>query len=284
MENQPLVSVCIPTYNGERFIDEALQSVFSQTYKNIELIISDDKSADNTINIIISAMKNCPFHYLISNHMPCGIGANWNNCIRNANGKYIKFLFQDDTLKNDCVEKMVRLAECDDQIGLVFSKRSFICNSNDAFFEKWIRQYSNVHNYWYNLKTINSGKALLKSCSNLLSNPKNKVGEPTSVLLRKSIFGKTDCFNEQLVQVLDYEFWYRVFKSFKVGFIDESLVNFRLHENQATQKNRGNDNDYDLYKMLMYKNLFWQLHPKVQRYLFIRYNFVSIWILKCLRG
>ncbi len=268
----PLVSICIPTYNGNEFIREALKSALAQTYSNTEIIISDDRSSDGTVKTVKEILKKTKIPYKIIDHIPSGIGANWNNCVQNSKGKYIKFLFQDDTLEPDCISKMVELAEADDEIGLVFSKRNFICKNKSREFDKWIEKYSNLHIHWKNLKQINSGRDLLKGCSNLLKDPKNKVSEPPAVLLRKDIFSKTGYFNENLIQVLDYEFWYRVFKSYKIGFIDECLINFRLHQKQTTQKNKGNSSDYSVYERLLYKNLFWQLHPKVQKYLLINYN------------
>jgi len=270
--SSPLVSVCIPTYNGEKFISEALSSVFSQTYPNLEIVVSDDASKDRTLAIVEEALKKQTVPWQIIHHQPSGIGANWNNCVKNARGKYIKFLFQDDALESTCVEKMVALAEKDRRIGLVFSKRNFIYGVRSDFFDEWIPKFSDVHLHWKSLVEINSGRRLLADCPDLLSTPMNKVGEPPAVLLRADIFRKTGYFNEALVQVLDYEFWYRVFKYFKIGFIDEYLVNFRLHGNQTTQHNIGNRDDYKIYERVIYKNFFWLLHPSVQKRLIRQFN------------
>ena len=91
-EKKGLVSVCIPTYNGAPFLQEALDSVSQQTYRNIEVIISDDASNDKTLEIIQDFKAKASFPVSIYHHEPKGIGANWNNCIRKANGKFIKFL------------------------------------------------------------------------------------------------------------------------------------------------------------------------------------------------
>ncbi|HPM34977.1 MAG TPA: glycosyltransferase [Spirochaetota bacterium] len=268
----PLVSICIPTYNGNEFIAEALKSALAQTYKNTEIIISDDRSSDGTLAAVKKILKNTDIPYKIIEHSPSGIGANWNNCVINSNGEYIKFLFQDDTLEPECIEKMVKLAEMDKNIGLVFSKRNFIYKNRTEDFDNWIDEYSNLHIHWNNLKEVNSGKNMLRNCPNLLNEPKNKVSEPPAVLLRKKVFFKTGYFNENLKQALDYEFWYRVFKHYKIGFIDECLINFRLHQKQTTQKNKGDNSDFAVYTKLLYENLFWQLHPKIKKNLLVNYN------------
>ncbi len=268
----PLVSICVPTYNGAEFLLDALKSAASQTYRPLEIIISDDNSQDETLAIVkdFAAQTDIPVH--IHHHTPSGIGENWNNCVRLANGKYIKFLFQDDLLEPSCVEKMVAIASQDDDIGLVFSGRNFSIDGDPAAHQRWLQQYGDLPSYWQRICTIQHGTDLLKDI-NFLEQPKNKVGEPTTVLLKKAVFDKVGYFRQDLKQSLDYEYWYRVFKHFKVGYIDEKLVTFRLHEKQATAQNRKLEiPDYDLYPKIIYQELFWQLHPQVRKRLFMKYN------------
>lgn len=96
-----LISICIPTFNGEKYLQEALDSVKSQTYQNIEVIISDDNSNDITLQICQNFKEKVSFPVYIYEHDPSGIG---NNCIFYAYGEYIKFLFQDDILETNCLE------------------------------------------------------------------------------------------------------------------------------------------------------------------------------------
>ena len=276
----PLVSICIPTYNGERYLPEAIESATNQTYKNIEIIISDDDSMDATLEIAKSYSELSTIPFKIVHHNPNGIGSNWNNCIKVANGEYIKFVFQDDVLFPECVEKMIEIALEDKKIGLVFSKRTFIDQNNNDHFSAWKEKFKDLHIYWTGLQRINSGKKLLKECNCLLDSPLNKVGEPSVVLIKKSVFNSTGYFNEELVQILDYEFWYRIFKHYKIGFVDEELVHFRLHNEQTTQKNNRTEiNDYEKYYKLLYKNLFFQLSPKIQKMLLVKYSLVFRYLL-----
>jgi glycosyltransferase involved in cell wall biosynthesis len=269
----PLVSICIPTYNGEKYLEEALISALNQTYHNIEIIISDDNSNDNTFDVVSQIKNNTKIPFFIYNHQQNGIASNWNNCVRKANGEYIKFLFQDDIISPNCIEKMMQIALKDKKIGLVFSKRNFLYMDRNNFVDEMIKNYKELHIYWPNLKSINSGTKLLRKCNCLLDTPMNKVGEPTVVLLKKEVFSKVGYFNEKLVQILDYEFWYRVFKYYKIGFINEELASFRLHDMQASQKDINNDGkDYLLYDKLLYENLFLQLPPNIQKKLFRKYN------------
>lgn len=275
--NDPLVSICIPTYNGEKFIAEALESAINQTYPNLEIVVSDDASKDDTLSLIEKFKGKTKIPIRIYHHQPQGIGENWNNCIRNASGKYIKFLFQDDILEYNCIEKMVSLALCDIKIGLVYCKRNFIYNPNNNIHIKWINDYGTLHQSWDNL-TINStcvieGNKLLRNLY-LLKFPENKIGEPTAVLLKKECFDKVGYFDTGLKQALDIEFWYRVMKNFNVGFVDEALIKFRLHDEQATFVNSNNFlNETKVFEFKIYKNIFWKLNKKVKLRFFLKFNF-----------
>ena len=281
--SNPLVSICIPTYNGESFIGEAMESAINQTYRPLEIVVSDDSSSDTTLNIVKSFIPKTDIPIRILHHNPSGIGANWNNCIKKSNGDYIKFLFQDDLLKPDCIHSMVKLAIEDKDIGIVFSKRELIVDGDLKDYAKWIDQFNDLQTGWTKIEKIQHGRDLLSDIY-FLSHPRNKVGEPTAVLLSKAVFNKIGYFNIELKQALDYEFWYRTFKFFKVGYIDCELVAFRLHDEQTTVKNsKTTIPDYQEYPKLVYKNLFWHLNPKLKKKLFFRYNSFGKFLNKFLK-
>ena len=261
---QPLVSVCMPTCNGEAYIGDALTSVLKQTYQNIEIVVSDDTSTDETLSVVDRILAGTSIPFSVHSHERAGIGANWNYCIRVAKGEYIKFLFQDDILKPNCIEEMLAVALLDRDIGLVFCRRGFLVNES-GYFSEWVDKYKNLHVYWRNLAEVNSGRKLLRECVDLLNEPYNKVGEPTSVLLSKKVCSRVGFFNEKLCQILDYEYWYRVFAHFKIGFVDGELTLFRLHRQQATAINSERPvSDYGRYHKLLLKHLFFHLAPSVQ--------------------
>lgn len=263
--NNPRVSICIPTFNGEKFIKEALQSAINQTYKNIEIIISDDASNDDTLKIVNELISNTNIAFAIYNHTPNGIGANWNNCVRKASGDYIKFLFQDDILRTDCIEKMVSIAVLDNKLGMVYCKRTILYDTNNREHLQWNQNCGILHLYWKNINVkegIIDGKKYLSDL-NLFYKNENKFGEPTAVMINRVCFEKVGYFDQNLKQSLDIEYWYRLMKYFKVAFVDEELVSFRLHYEQATFVNKANQvNEKYLLEERLYKTVFWQLHPK----------------------
>jgi cellulose synthase/poly-beta-1,6-N-acetylglucosamine synthase-like glycosyltransferase len=228
----PLVSICIPTYNAEAFIAEAIAAALAQTYAPIEIIISDDGSSDRTVEIAKQLLDGKGTGFKLSTHERFGIAANWNTCIAMSEGKYIKFLFQDDTIAPDCVAQMVELAEQDPEIGLVFARREII-NSDDTQLD---RLYVDITKGWTNLSAIQPGRSLLAD-PKLLEPPFNKIGEPTAVLIARAAFEKVGLFDTTLMQVLDLDMWLRIMLHYKIGYIDRSLAGFRVHRNQQSIQN-----------------------------------------------
>ena len=100
-----LVSICIPVFNGERYLKEAIQSALEQSYDHFEIVIVDDNSSDRSLEIV-KALAD-PRIRLFSNDGPHGIGHNWNRCIELSSGDYFCLLHQDDILQRDYVKSML---------------------------------------------------------------------------------------------------------------------------------------------------------------------------------
>ncbi|CAD5965485.1 putative protein MT1568 [Planktothrix tepida] len=278
VQESSLVSVCIPTYNGEQFIAEAISSVLSQTYSAIELIISDDNSLDQTVAIAQSFQEQTTIPISILTHNPLGLAQNSNFCIEHSQGKYIKFLYQDDILLPNCIEKMVTLAETDPDIGLVFSPRKmFFLNQENIDLDliAVYQDFANLHQSWSNLNLIQWGIELLND-PNLWEHPINKIGEPSTVLLRKSIFEIITGFDPQLNQLVDLDLWWRILGQFKVGFVEETLSYFRLHIHQKTYENMQQDQAMDLnFYHKIYSHPDYDFFPPIYRkQAFLIYDFI----------
>ena len=235
---QPLVSICIPTYNGAAFIGEAIESALAQTYPNLEVIISDDGSTDATIAIAQSFQSQTSADLRIILHRNYGLSQNWNFCISQAKGKYIKFLFQDDFLAPECIAKMVAVAEQHPKIGMVFSPRGITIDASESNPILLIASQSinDLHKGWSNLKSIQPGQELLAD-ANCLSNPINKIGEPTTVLIASRVFAEIGLFDSGLSQYVDLDMWWRIMGNYHIGFVDEKLSSLRIHPEQQTWKN-----------------------------------------------
>ena len=276
---QPKVSICIPTYNGEAFIEETIKSAIAQTYPNIELIVSDDGSTDRTIAIAQSFLSQTTADFRIILHRNYGLSQNWNFCISQATGEYIKFLFQDDLLEPECIEKMVSLAQQNPKIGMVFSPRGITIAEDEShpILRKASQSIKDLHKSWSNLKSIQPGKELLAD-TNCLSNPINKIGEPSTVLIATRVFAEIGLFDSGLSQYVDLDMWWRIMGNYHIGFVDEELSSLRIHPEQQTWKNfAAGENHKDVvrfYKKLLnspaYSFLNQEIKQKISQKLALR--------------
>ncbi len=264
MEN--LVSICIPTFNGAKYIAEAMDSAIEQTYSNIEIIISDDKSNDNTLAIVESYREKTDIPIYIYHHQPNGIGANWNNSVKKANGEYIKFLFQDDILYSSCIEKMILVFCQNPKLGLVACKRDFIIEEKKSeSINNWINKYGNLQSDFEKNEPITFLDNTFFKNKNFLRPPLNKIGEPPVVMFKKSMLAKVTYFDEKLVQILDYIFYYKILKHYPIAIINKPLVAFRIHKDQATSVNKNKSiPDYKMYDVILYKDFFKLLNDSEQ--------------------
>jgi len=244
MFNAVPVSVCLPIYNGALYLRDAIHSILNQTVIPQEIIISDSGSSDGSENIVREEARRAQAKLIILPTKTPGMVANWNSAIRAASGKYIKFLFQDDLLHSNCLEEMVKVAESDKRIGLVFSPRELLVEpsaENDPL-TKWLQKYQNLSAAFGNLKTNQPGSLLLRS-SELLQQPLNKIGEPTAVLVRTDLFGNVGLFNENMRQLVDMEMWVRLMATSHVGYIPRALSSVRVHARQASSRHTTQEID-----------------------------------------
>lgn len=212
------ISVCIPTYNGERTIKETMDSLLNQTYQNLEILILDDCSKDSTLSIIEN--YNDSRIKIIKNENNLGMVNNWNKCFQYATGKYILFLFQDDIIENDAIEKKVKYLEENSDVVMVFSATSVIDSNGKV---KITRKN-------FPKSFISDGNKLIKK----LFRTKNYFGEPSNVVYRKETCDKVGEFNIKLSYTPDWEYSLRFLKYGKIAYLDECLTYFRVSKTSMT--------------------------------------------------
>lgn len=117
--NENLISVIIPVYNGEKYLSECLDSVLNQTYQNLEIIIVNDGSNDNTKSIVEEYVKRDNRIMLLNNDESRGVAEARNIGIKTANGNYVAFVDADDVVSNDYVEKL--FTKMDEEVDVVCS-------------------------------------------------------------------------------------------------------------------------------------------------------------------
>ena len=124
--NEPLVSVGVPAFNGEPYVEETLDCILGQTYSNLEILISDNASCDRTGEICRRFAETDPRVRYRRNERNLGAAANYNQVFRMASGKYFKWAAVDDLLSSDFIERCVEVLETRDDAVLCYPKTTII--------------------------------------------------------------------------------------------------------------------------------------------------------------
>lgn len=270
MISTPLVSICIPTYEGAKYLQLSLDCVSNQTYQNLEVVFSDDGSKDGTLEIIRAFAANSSFPVKLLHHRHTTLAGNWNNCVAHASGDYIKFLFQDDVMNPNCVERLVASAQSDDSISLVFSSRHILFEKSEtesSHARKIADSCGALHAGWTDLQPIQHGHELLADPA-LTKGVWNKFGEPSIVLIRRQSLIDLGGFDPDLSQLIDLDMWYRLCSIGKIAFIDEPLSSFRVHPEQLSVKNAlsgdASKDTFTFVKKVMNASYFVALCPETK--------------------
>lgn len=208
-KKEPLVSIIMPLYNGEEFIEETLQSILNQNYKNWELIITDDKSTDKGPEIVENYSKLETRIKLIKLQENSGAAVSRNRSIKEAKGKYIAFLDSDDLWKNEKLEKQIDFME-KNKYDFTFTKYQQM-NENGEKMEKYIEVPSK----------INYKRALFY----------NPVGCLTAIYNQESL-GKI--YMPLIRKRQDYALWLKILKITSGYGLNENLAYYRLRKNSIS--------------------------------------------------
>jgi glycosyltransferase involved in cell wall biosynthesis len=204
-----LISVLIPTYNRGDLINQTIKSVLNQTYENIEVIVSDDGSKDNTRNIM-KKIKDKRVKYYWNKHS--GIpSVTRNNGLKHCKGEYIAFLDSDDLWLPEKLQHQIAEFEKDKSIGLVCSNG--INFNEDGDFG--ILNKTPLKDKEFEFRSLLSYNPII--CS--------------SVILKKEILNEVGNFNEnpELKAGEDYHMWLKVATKYKITYIESPLVKYRTH-------------------------------------------------------
>jgi glycosyltransferase involved in cell wall biosynthesis len=228
----PLVSICIPAYNAERWIGDAVASALGQTLEDSEVLIVDNASTDATVEIV-RAVGDPRVHVTV-NETNVGAVRNFNRCAALARGRYVKYLHADDVIYPTCNERMAALLDEAPGVGLVFAPRDVLLeHPDDPTEQAWRERYGVLHERFSSLERVNDGRRLFREWLEVGVH-ENLVGEPTAVMARRECFERLGGFNPGLWQLVDVEMWLRILLHYDAGFIPEPLCAYRHHESSST--------------------------------------------------
>lgn len=225
----PLVSVCLPVYNGQEYLAEAIESALAQTYANFELLIGDDCSTDDSAQIIerYAAIDSRIKHW--RNLSRLGLFANYNECMRRSIGAYIKPFAQDDLIEPTFLELAVSTMQREPELSLFVCRRGHInehgVSCSDASTEA--AYASNVP-----MDALVPGKEAIAQC---LMPVVNKIGEPSTVMFRREHVDYG--FDERFYHIGDLDYWVRLLARGDYFISSQQLCQFRVHGSSTTTGN-----------------------------------------------
>ena len=211
--NEPLVSIIIPVYNGEKYIEECLDSILDQDYKNIEVIVVNDGSVDNTKNIVEKKCKKNNNIKLI-NQKNSGVSCARNNGINNSNGEYLSFVDSDDCLSSHYISRLYEMINENNADMALFRQPK-------RFIGKFIEHDINDN---YKVSVLSGKDATLDMLFYKIA-----IG-PWNKLIKKSIITDNNiCFDKNISFGEGFNFSIDCYqKSKKVACSNEQLYYYRL--------------------------------------------------------
>ena len=223
MKNK-LVTIGIPVYNGAKFISETLESIINQTYKNLEIIVSDNGSNDTTVEIVKEFMKRDSRISLNQNLENLGYSGNLNKIIELASSEYIAIYHADDVYESTIVEEQVRFLGENEELAGCFT------------LGEVINERGNPHKsvFYFDKDRINENTIvnwdlfIEKIC---------KIGNmficPTS-MIKKSVYLELNGYDSTLKYIEDQDMWIRILEKYKLGILAKDLFKYRIHSNQGS--------------------------------------------------
>lgn len=218
------VSVIVPTHNSNKYINECISSLINQTYKNLEIIVVDDGSTDDTLEIIKTKKDKRIKIINTKKHIFTGIARNIG--IDESNGDYICFLDSDDIFLPDKIEKQLKYME-DNKLNFTYTNFIYLNENNKKHYAKLPKKLDYNHS--------------LKNTSILTS----------TVMLNMNFFKKEDIYMPNLEKGQDTATWWRILKKGLIAYnYPEFLTLYRVHKKSlSSNKISAIKRTWNLYKL-----------------------------------
>ena len=214
MINEPLISVIINCFNGDEFVQSALDSVLNQTYQNFEIIFIDNLSTDNTREIVLKYKDSRIKYFCLDKHV--SLGTSRNLALSKVTGEYISFLDVDDLWYPNKLSEQILMFK-NSNVGLVYSKTDKINSNGEIIFTQ---------------KLDSSNKYSLLTFSDLFS--KYDIVMSSSVLSKKALFSVNQKFDELLNYNEEFDLFMRICSNYNAIRVNDVLASYRIHKKQST--------------------------------------------------
>jgi Glycosyl transferase family 2 len=216
------VSVCVPAFNGGRYIGAAIRSVLEQTFGDFDVLVVDDGSTDDT-RAVVEAVRDERVR-LVANRFRLGLVANWNRCLELSRGRYVTVFHQDDLMAPENLGSKVRFLEAEPTVGFVHSNVTQIDAEERLFSESWSEP----------ARADDEGRHEGAAYFQRLVGGGNLVCAP-SVVMRREAFERLGGFDPRVPFTADWEMWMRIALFYDVGYLARPLVCYRRHDAMETE-------------------------------------------------
>ena len=257
--------MCVCTFNGASVVGRAIESILSQSYGDFELLVVDDASSDTTIELVRRHRE--PRLRIFENPRNLGNARNRSLAVRLSRGELVKFVDQDDWIAPSCLAEHTKLMDANPGLGFSFSRRAVVVEDTESPNEDvWPRGDAVLDAPVGDLDEVMPGPALLERFVDAGFRD-NWIGEPTSVMIRRSSLARSRLFNRRLRQMVDMDLWIRLMAFFDVGFLDAELAMRSVGRANETQANRARRSDW-LDRLWLLEGLIelrevWHRYPKL---------------------
>ena len=229
-----LVSICIPNYNMSYFIGDCINSAVNQTYSNLEIIVIDNNSTDDSWKIINSFQNNKKKYRCYKNDTNIGMVRNWNKCIKYAKGEFLTILSADDLLEPTFIEECMKVRYKFNNLGYVFT------------------EWNNINEFGEILKRRNFyvNSAIIKGYEEARINIIGSHTIPSAMLIKKSSLEEIGGYDGRYDWCFDMGAKIKLNLHFDVGYIKKRLVKYRVHSGMSSSYYRKTKlGVMEIYKM-----------------------------------
>ena len=243
MTSAPLVSIAIISFNNENYIGECIESCLAQTYENIEIIIADDASTDNSLSIINEyALLHPSKIKVINSKINCGVSPTFNKAVRASKGEWFKYISSDDLLISDCIENYItEISKLNLKSGILFAKmKTFGANPKK--------------NIPFKMPDIFKIDADEKIKSILID---NTLPSPTAFFNMNTLY-ELGLSNEEYAFIEDYPLWLKaILNGVSLKYLDIYTVKYRYHESLSNSLDKIGNIKFYKSRLKFFRSEIW---------------------------
>lgn len=237
MEKKDLVSIIVCSYNQGKYIKECLDSIKVQTYPNIQLIVADDASQDNSVQVFENWLAENNYAASTNFHQKnTGLATVLNECIKLVEGKYVKIIAADDFLHPESIEECVaKLESLGEDYGMVYTDTYAINDQSNIIAD--IADYD----------TLGGIEPEIFKKELLLG---NRIAALT-VLMKKEALMKTGAYKADFI-IEDYYRWLKISTLYHIAYVPRKLAYYRLHDSNISSSKKERIDEECLYLQMMF--------------------------------